>query len=58
MYGTPSPSDGFPANSRVAIWPGSTIGLSANLFYSKGIPVCILVLNKCKKQETCCSYRG
>ena len=35
--------------------PGSTshidtvIGLPANLFYSTGIPVCILVLKKCKK---------
>ena len=27
------------------------IGLPANLFYSTGIPVCILVLKKCKKQE-------
>lgn len=27
------------------------IGLPANLFYSTGIPVCILVLKKCKKQD-------
>jgi type I restriction enzyme M protein len=27
----------------------SVIGLPANLFYSTGIPVCILVLKKCKK---------
>jgi len=27
------------------------IGLPANLFYSTGIPVCILVLKKCKKKE-------
>ncbi|MCB1584166.1 MAG: type I restriction-modification system subunit M [Xanthomonadales bacterium] len=29
----------------------AVIGLPANLFYSTGIPVCILVLKKCKKQE-------
>lgn len=27
----------------------TVIGLSANLFYSTGIQVCILVLKKCKK---------
>jgi len=27
----------------------TVIGLPANLFYSTGIPVCILVLKKCKK---------
>jgi len=27
------------------------IGLPPNLFYSTGIPVCILVLKKCKKEE-------
>lgn len=27
------------------------IGLPANLFYSTGIPVCILILKKCKKKE-------
>lgn len=27
------------------------IGLPSNLFYSTGIPVCILVLKKCKKKE-------
>lgn len=27
------------------------IGLPANLFFSTGIPVCILVLKKCKKQD-------
>ena len=27
------------------------IGLHANLFYSTGIPVCILVLKKCKKSD-------
>lgn len=27
------------------------IGLPSNLFYSTGIPVCILVLKKCKKEE-------
>ena len=27
------------------------IGLPANLFYSTGIPVCILVLKKCKKPD-------
>ncbi|BAM06340.1 type I restriction-modification system subunit M [Leptospirillum ferrooxidans] len=29
----------------------SIIGLPANLFYSTGIPVCILVLKKCKKPD-------
>lgn len=29
----------------------TVIGLPANLFYSTGIPVCILILKKCKKQE-------
>lgn len=29
----------------------AVIGLPANLFYSTGIPVCILVLKKCKKQD-------
>lgn len=29
----------------------TVIGLPANLFYSTGIPVCIMVLKKCKKQE-------
>ena len=29
----------------------AVIGLPANLFYSTGIPVCILVLKKCKKEE-------
>ncbi|TBA03098.1 type I restriction-modification system subunit M [Rhizobium ruizarguesonis] len=29
----------------------TVIGLPANLFYSTGIPVCILVLKKCKKAE-------
>ncbi|HRF41449.1 MAG TPA: N-6 DNA methylase, partial [Saprospiraceae bacterium] len=29
----------------------TVIGLPANLFYSTGIPVCILVLKKCKKYE-------
>ncbi len=29
----------------------TVIGLPANLFYSTGIPVCILVLKKCKKHE-------
>lgn len=29
----------------------SVIGLPANLFYSTGIPVCILVLKKCKKPD-------
>jgi type I restriction enzyme M protein len=27
------------------------IGLPANLFYSTGIPVCILILKKCKKPD-------
>ena len=27
------------------------IGLPSNLFYSTGIPVCIIVLKKCKKQD-------
>jgi type I restriction enzyme M protein len=27
------------------------IGLPANLFFSTGIPVCILVLKKCKKPD-------
>ena len=30
---------------------GTVIGLPANLFYSTGIPVCILVLKKCKKPD-------
>ena len=29
----------------------TVIGLPPNLFYSTGIPVCILVLKKCKKQD-------
>ena len=29
----------------------TVIGLAANLFYSTGIPVCILVLKKCKKSD-------
>lgn len=29
----------------------TVIGLPANLFYSTGIPVCILVLKKCKKEN-------
>lgn len=29
----------------------AVIGLPSNLFYSTGIPVCILVLKKCKKQD-------
>lgn len=29
----------------------AVIGLPANLFFSTGIPVCILVLKKCKKPE-------
>src|SRR5581483_127891 len=29
----------------------TVIGLSANLFYSTGIPVCILVLKKCKRSD-------
>jgi len=29
----------------------TVIGLPANLFYSTGIPVCVLVLKKCKKPE-------
>ena len=29
----------------------TVIGLPANLFYSTGIPVCILILKKCKKSD-------
>lgn len=29
----------------------AVVGLPSNLFYSTGIPVCILVLKKCKKQD-------
>ena len=29
----------------------TVIGLPANLFYSTGIPVCILVLKRCKKPD-------
>ena len=29
----------------------TVIGLPANLFYSTGIPVCILVLKKCKRED-------
>jgi type I restriction enzyme M protein len=29
----------------------TVIGLPANLFYSTGIPVCVLVLKKCKKPD-------
>ena len=29
----------------------TVIGLPANLFFSTGIPVCILVLKKCKKTD-------
>ena len=32
----------------------AVIGLPANLFFSTGIPVCILVLKKCKNQMTYC----
>ena len=30
----------------------AVIGLPANLFYSTGIPVCILVLKKCRKHDS------
>lgn len=30
---------------------GTVIGLPPNLFFSTGIPVCILVLKKCKKED-------
>ena len=33
----------------------TVIGLPANLFYSTGIPVCILVLKKCKNPMMFCS---
>ena len=33
----------------------TVIGLPANLFFSTGIPVCILVLKKCKSPMTCSS---
>jgi type I restriction-modification system DNA methylase subunit len=29
----------------------TVIGLPSNLFYSTGIPVCIFVLKKCKKED-------
>src|SRR5690606_18987541 len=29
----------------------TVIGLPSNLFFSTGIPVCILVLKKCKKED-------
>ena len=29
----------------------TVIGLPANLFYSTGIPVCVLVLKKCKHDD-------
>ena len=29
----------------------TVIGLPSNLFYSTGIPVCILILKRCKKQD-------
>ena len=29
----------------------TVIGMPSNLFYSTGIPVCILVLKKCKKPD-------
>jgi type I restriction enzyme M protein len=29
----------------------TVIGLPSNLFYSTGIPVCILILKKCKKED-------
>jgi type I restriction enzyme M protein len=32
------------------------IGLPSNLFYSTGIPVCILVLKKCKKEDDVLSH--
>lgn len=34
----------------------TVIGLPANLFFSTGIPVCILVLKKCKKNRRCAVY--
>ena len=36
---------------RLTQRPRPRIGLPANLFYSTGIPVCILVLKKCKKPD-------
>jgi hypothetical protein len=45
------------AEERIRVKPltdGHTdtiIGLPANLFYSTGIPVCVLVLKKCKKPD-------
>ena len=32
----------------------TVIGLPSNLFYSTGIPVCILVLKSARSQTTCC----
>jgi len=36
----------------------TVIGLPANLFYSTGIPVCILVLKKCKRVKGSCAGAG
>ena len=45
---------GGDASARKLLEDGhidTVIGLPANLFYSTGIPVCILVLKKCKKPD-------
>ena len=45
---------GGDASARKLLKDGhidTVIGLPANLFYSTGIPVCILVLKKCKKPD-------
>ena len=45
---------GNGGRSPLSVWYAENpddIGLPANLFYSTGIPVCILVLKKCKKPD-------
>jgi len=48
---TPSPEwlSNEPHSLREWALIRATSGLPANLFYSTGIPVCILILKKCKK---------
>ena len=41
----------YAPNSQKDNHIDTVIGLPSNLFYSTGIPVCILVLKKCKKED-------
>jgi type I restriction enzyme M protein len=44
-------SDNYETAAKKELGKDYPIGLPANLFYSTGIPVCILVLKKCKKPD-------